>query len=369
MPQIHEINAIDELAALRQEWGALLSQTVGASFFQSLEWLEVYWRHFGADKKLRTLVVMDENENRVIGILPLVVQDDKTKLGYFRTLTFPLHDWGSFYGPIGPEPELTLVAGLEHVRRTPRDWEILELRWQGAFGADVDQARRAMTAVGFQAYPSIWNLSHIVELEGTWDSYWASRKGPWRRQFRRAERRLAKQGEISSIHYRPAGTLLGDDSPRWDLYDACEDIARKSWQGAATDGTTLTHESVREFLREMHVAAAAAGAVDVNLLLLGETPVAFIYGYHYRGYAYGMRRGFNAEMAKHGAGNVLLARTIQNSFARGDRVYDMGVASYGSKRYFLTRTLPVMRYSHFAARTPRVQLLHLCRWLQSRRGK
>ena len=38
-----------------------------------------------------------------------------------------------------------------------------------------------------------------------------------------------------------------------------------------------------------------------------------------------------------GAGNVLLAYTLRDSFARGDRLYDMGVGSLASKRYFLTR--------------------------------
>jgi hypothetical protein len=343
----------------------LLSQTAGASFFQSLEWLEIYWRHFGEGRKLRTLVVSDEN--RILGILPLVVQDEKTKLGHFRTLTFPLHNWGSFYGPIGPNPELTLVAGLDHIRRTPRDWDLLELRWQGAVGADAEVARRAMAAVGFQAHPTVWDRTHVVDCDGTWASYWASRKGSWLRRFRHDERTLAEQGDISSMHYRPAGAMCNDGSPRWDLYDACEEIARHSWQNAAADGTTLTHESVRAFLRETHAAAAASGAVDVNLLFLDGTPVAFIYGYHYRGYAFGMRRGFNAELAKQGAGNVLLARTIESSFAHGDRVYDMGTGSHESKRYFLTRTIPIMRYSHFPTWMPRAQLLRLRRWWQGRR--
>ncbi len=369
MPQVREINAIDDLAALRQEWGELLPQTAGASFFQSLEWLEIYWRHFGAgqNQKLRVLVVSDEN--RTLGILPLVVQNEKTKLGHLRTLTFPLHDWGSFYGPIGPSPELTFAAGLEHIRRTPRDWDVLDLRWQGAVGTDAEVARRAMAAVGFQAYPTVWDRTYVVDLDGTWDSYWASRKGSWLRRFRHDARTLAEQGEISSVHYRPAGAMCNDGSPRWDLYDACEEIARQSWQASADDGTTLTHESIRSFLRESHEAAAAAGEVDVNLLLLSGTPVAFIYGYHYRGYVFGMRRGFNAKLAKHGVGNALLARTIESSFARGDRVYDMGVGSYASKRYFLTRIIPMMRYSHFPPWTLRAPLLRLRRWWQARHAE
>ena len=391
MPRVSEINDIDQLAQFREAWRDLLRQTAGASFFQSLEWLEVYWRHFGQRQKLRALVVFVED--RPAGILPLVVLSEKSKVGRLRVLTFPLHEWGSFYGPVGPDPELILTAGLEHIRRTPRDWDVLELRWQGAVGTDPSQTQnpgkgdspifvdhgfaavpakigtvpqRAMLAAGFQSYATLSNRTAIVDLDGNWDAYWSARKGAWLRRFHHAERKLAEQGKVSYVRYRPTGNP-GDGSPRWDLYDACEELARRSWQATATDGTTLSHEAVRGFLREMHETAAAAGAVDLNLLLLGDVPVAFIYGYHCRGHVYGLRRGYDEHGSRAGAGNVLLAYTLRDSFARGDRIYDMGVGSYESKRHFQTRLIPILRYSHYPPEVLRTQVLRLKRWWQSRR--
>jgi CelD/BcsL family acetyltransferase involved in cellulose biosynthesis len=364
MAAVREINQIDELAEFRRQWGDLLRQTAGASFFQSLEWLEIYWRHFGAPQRLRTLVVL--NEDRPVGILPLVVRCEATRVGRLRVLTFPLHDWGSFYGPIGPDPGLTLAAGLEHIGRTPRDWDLLELRWQGAPDTDPLQAQRAMRAAGFQAYPTVWDRTAVVDLTGTWESYWSARKGGWRRRFRHTEQSLAQRGEISFVRYRPPGTEQGDGGPRWDLYEACQQLARRSWQGGATNGTTLCHQAVSGFLREAHEAAAAAGAVDLNLLLLDGVPVAFVYGYHWRGYVYGLRRGYDAQCAREGVGNVLLARVLQDSFARGDRLYDMGVGSLDNKRHFQTRLAPVLRCSHFPAAALRSQALRIKRWWQGR---
>ena len=310
------------------------------------------------------LVALDGN--RPSGIVPLVVRSERSKVGPMRVLTYPLHDWGAFYGPIGPAGAETLAACLEHIRRTTRDWDILELRWQGAVGTDPAEARRAMIAAGFQAYPTVWDHTSVVDLTGTWDAYWAGRKGAWLRRLRHDERRLCRPEELSYVRYRPAGAAQGDGSPRWDLYDACEEIARRSWQGDASDGTTLSHGSVRGFLRELHETAAAAGAADVNLLLLAGVPVAFIYGYHYRGYVYGLRRGYDMRLAPQGAGNVLLARTLHDSFQRGDRIYDMGVGSLASKRHFLTRSLPILRYSHFPPLALCAQLLRWRRWWQGR---
>jgi CelD/BcsL family acetyltransferase involved in cellulose biosynthesis len=365
MPRVLEINDIDRLADMQHQWGGLLSQTAGASFFQSLHWLEVYWRHFGHDQLLRVLVVMDED--RPTGILPLVVRREHSRVGQIRVLTFPLHDWGSFYGPIGPNPGPTLAAGLEHIRRTQRDWDILELRWQGALGFDPVQSQAIMHAAGLQAYVTVWDHTAVVDLSGTWQSYWSARKSPWLRRFRNAESKLTKQGSLSYVRYRPLGSEHNDDSPRWDLYDACENIARRSWQGAATDGTTLSHECVRGFLHDVHETAVAAGAVDLNLLLIDDVPTAFIYNYHYRGYVSGLRRGYDAQCSRHGVGNVLLAYSLRDSFDRGDRIYDMGVGSLQSKRHFQTGLLPILRLSHFPLLPVRAQLLRVSRWWQSRR--
>ena len=104
MARVLEINRIEQLLPFRQDWGDLLRETRGASFFQSFDWLEIYWRHFGEGQKLRVLVVLDED--RPLGILPLVVRREATRAGWLRVLTFPLHAWGSFYGPVTPGCEI-----------------------------------------------------------------------------------------------------------------------------------------------------------------------------------------------------------------------------------------------------------------------
>jgi CelD/BcsL family acetyltransferase involved in cellulose biosynthesis len=364
MSRVVEINDLQQLAGFRAAWDRLLDQTVGGSFFQSLDWLTIYWRHFGPGQRLRTLVVMEDD--RPSGILPLTVRTEATRVGRLRLLTFPLHDWGSFYGPIGPDANKTLAAALQHIAGTARDWDFLELRWLGSPGTDPIELQRTMQSAGFQAYPTVMDYTSVVDAAETWAAYWSSRKGSWLRKFRHTERGLSKLGKVEYVRYRPRGNAHDDGSPRWDLYDACEKIAAESWQSRATDGTTLTHESVREFFRQTHEAACAAGTADLSLLNIDGVPAAFIYGYHMHGVSSGIRRGFDAAECSKGAGNVLLARTLQDSFARGDTIYDMGIGSIESKRYFQTRLIPIVRLCHFSSAL-RPQLLRAARWWSSRR--
>jgi CelD/BcsL family acetyltransferase involved in cellulose biosynthesis len=365
MSRVEEINRIDELASFRASWHALLAATPRASFFHTLEWFEVYWEHYGKGQKLRGLVV--SKGGGPIGIVPLVVRTESTRVGPVRVLTYPLHDWGSFYGPIGPKPYETLAAGLAHVRRTPRDWDLLELRWIDAGGVEADLTALAMRAAGLQAQGTVWDRTAVVEIDGSWRAYLAGRTSKWRNNLRRTERKLAGLGRVEHLRYRPLGQAHGEVDPRWDLYDLCEETARQSWQGSSTTGTTLSHDAVRPFLRASHAAAAKAGAVDLNLLLLDGQPLAFAYNYHHRGEVYGLRAGFDATRSPEGAGTLLWARALRDSFRRGDRLYDLGAGYVASKRRFLTRVAPILRYSHFPPAVPRAWLLRAKRWFQARR--
>jgi len=367
MTHVQEINRVEQLDQFRADWSRLLAQTRGASFFQTLDWLEVYWRHYGADQKLRTLIV--SSSARPIGIVPLVVRSERTKVGTVRVLTYPLHDWGSFYGPVGPDPGAALTAGLRHIRRSRRDWDTVDLRWAGATAQHAAETAKAMRAVGLQAYKTLWDRTGLVELAGTWEDYLARRSAKWRSNFRRQERKLAQQGRLTYLRYRPVGDRCGDGDPRWDLYDACERIARRSWQASSATGTTLTHPSVRAYLRDAHAAAARAGGVDLNLLLLDGQPVAFAYNYRWQGYVYGLRAGYDAQQALNGAGGLLYTYAIRDSFRRGDHTYDFGVGSLALKRHFVTRVAPIFRYSHFHPTAPRAQLLRLKRWAQQQFGQ
>lgn len=361
---ILELNAADQLANDRREWAELLAVTPGATFFQSLEWLEVYWRHFGARQRLRVLLVFEGD--RLTGIVPLVVRRFKTRFGTCRALTFPLDDWGSFYGPIGADPSVLLAAALEHVRRTRRDWDVIDLRWM------PPELRPSLPEPSFVGCGR-WEQAGWIELTGSWDDYLAARPSQLRRTIRRCERRVGSKESVVHVRYRPQGEPHGDSDPRWDLYDACEDIARRSWQGSSADGTTLSHESVRQYLRETHAAAARVGGVDLNLLLLDGEPAAFSYNYHCRGRLYVLRLGYDPRFSDLGVGTVLTSRLLRDSFERGDTLIDYGPGSLDYKQSWLTSLEPMHRCLHYAADSPQAQLLKLgrsvYRWYRERFGQ
>ncbi|MEX0586411.1 MAG: hypothetical protein WD176_07195, partial [Pirellulales bacterium] len=142
MVEVHEIDNIEELSQYRLLWNSLFQATPGATFFHTFDWLETVWRHFGHDQQLRVLVARAAGQP--IGILPLCIRSEKYRVGTVRVLTYPLDNWGTWYGPIGPNPSSTMLAAMQHLRRHQRDWDMIELRWVGPNAAEHGRTARAM---------------------------------------------------------------------------------------------------------------------------------------------------------------------------------------------------------------------------------
>jgi CelD/BcsL family acetyltransferase involved in cellulose biosynthesis len=364
MVQVVEVNDIDELSKYRLLWNSLFSATPNATFFLTLDWLETYWRHFGHDQKLRVLIASAAGQP--LGILPLCVRREKFRLTSPRVLTYPLQNWGTWYGPIGPNPAATMLAATQHLRRTPRDWDMLELRWVPDEKTQAGKTARALRANCLFSNKDQYQTTSILELPANWNSFTASKSRSLRSQFRRQLRHAFAEQKAEYVRYRPAPKSEGGGDPRWDLYAMCEQIAAASWQGSVTNGNTLTHEQVRDFYRDAHAAAARLGMVDINLLLVEDRPAAFLYDYFYDRRIFSLRMGYDPSFGDHGFGSALLLKTIEDSIARGDRTIDFGPGDREHKRRLRSRTESTYRLTYTPIDSWRSQAVRLTRWAKNR---
>jgi CelD/BcsL family acetyltransferase involved in cellulose biosynthesis len=344
MLEIREINEVSELPALRPAWEALAAITPGADFFRTPDWLNVYWRHFGAGQRLRVLEIREAG--RTTGIVPLVVYPERTRLGSVRVLTYPLSSWGSFYGPLAAHPPRALAAALAHVRRMRRDWDYLELRWVHAADEGPDAVAEQFAAARQPVERRADKCIPWIDQTCGWEAYWAARSGDWRSNCRRNEKKAIKAGCVEHVRYRPRGTAHGEDD--------------------STTGTTITHAGVREFLRDVHAAAARAGGLDVNLLTIDGVPAAFEYNYVFRGYVSSLRRGFDPAFSRQGVGTTLMCRMLRDGFERGDHTFDFLPDALDIKRHWQTSLETSYRYAHYPLGSWRAQALRMKRWLVPR---
>jgi hypothetical protein len=281
------------------------------------------------------------------------VRHERSPAGWVRALGYPHDGCGAFYGPIGPNPMLTLAVGLSYIAHTPRDWDLIELS-----GVDADHTDDGRTALAFQyaelpARKSIAAQSAWIELDCGWEAYWQGRLGDWRTTVQKAEQQLTSR-HVKYVRYRPRGRAHGDDDPRWELYESCQRIEQ------ATNGMP----SPSAYYRDLHEAAVKAGGADMNLLLLDGHPAAFVYNIHYRGIVNVLRMAFDSSAANHGALSVLLLHMIRDSCQRGDTLIDLGPQAPQSARHWTTRIATAYRYSHCPLLAVKAQLLRAQQWLK-----
>ena len=354
--RVTEIRSLDELRSIEQTWWLLLEQTPDADYFRTPHWLEAYIEHFGAGIDLKVLVISEGDQ--AVGILPLVVAPFHSSLGNFRVLTYPLDWWGTFYGPVGADPNQTLRVGLEWIKQQPQDWDFLELRFIDGGSNDQHQQTVFSPVVKEPAF----HCARIDLSDTTWDDYLGSRRKSWKTNIRRTENKTRKLGKVEHIRYRPVGNAAGDDDPRWDLFDECSRLSKLSWQGRSDNTKTFGHPEVDAFLRDVHENAASTGHVDMNLLMVDGKAVAYHYGYHYAGYFSSLRLGFDPEFSRQGVGTVLTSRMIQDSIERGDHTFDFLPDCLKAKLPWQTSVDVGYRHTHFPSLLSRTGLLKLKRW-------
>ncbi len=360
MIDVQEINDLEELAGYRLAWNSWLANSPRATFFNTFDWLENYWRHFGENQKLRALIV--RSAGVPIGILPLCVRRERHRLGSARVLTYPLDGWGSWYGPIGSEPAVTMLAAMQHIRRTKRDWDLVDLPSTAPPARDGARVGRSMRVVGLISEQSAYDTRSLVEFNGGWDSYLASKSSKVRHDLRRVLRRSFDNPDFEIIRHRPAPAREGDGNPAWDLFAMCQQVALASWQANSTTGTTLTHDRVRHFLRDAHAIAARNGMLDMNLLLVDGRPAAFAYNYHFHGRLTGLRFGYDASLGISGFGTALLLRSIEDSFTRGDHSLDLGPGETRFKQRLRTDSEAIYRMTYAPLGSWRSQVVRVSRW-------
>lgn len=370
MNSVEIIEQTTDLSPLREDWSRLLAVTPHASFFQSLDWLETRWKHrLPTDAALQVAVIRENGD--VTGIVPLCVQKKATPLGDIRKLRFPIDNWGSFYGAVGANPEEAMSRVAAYLNSTASSsataFDLLEFTnlpdYQSSKGEPSESPEPCLSPDSGNWITSECSHVAMLYLEGDWNSYWESRRAQKnrRRNVERCERRLSELGQLEYLRFRPAP---GED-PRWDLYDACEALASKSWQDSLVDGNTLHHEDVRPFLRDVHLAAVQSGHCDLNLLTLDQTPIAFSYGYHFQGYVDLMKVGFDPELAKFAPGNALWTRLIQDSYERGDQVLDFGPSCLDYKKFWMTALETSYQSVHYS-KTPAGRAFQLARTFKAK---
>jgi CelD/BcsL family acetyltransferase involved in cellulose biosynthesis len=351
MISVTELTSFDELASLRVTWGQLWEETREASFVQTWEWFRSYWRVFGTGKKIRTLIV--SMGSKPIGIVPFIVSPVRTRFGWANVVTWPLDQWGPFYGPVGINPAAALSGALQYLNDC-NDWHAVELPYIDEQGNDRGRTRSAFKASKMQGRQTATTSHPAVAFDSSWDWFMQEQSGSCRAQFGKSQQNLEKFGPVSFFRWRPAGIKAGDTNRRWDLFAQFEMAKLANASSSSKAEIDLT------FLRDLHPAAVDAGAVEICTLTIRGRTVACAYANHSHGNVDLLFAGAAKEVGDD-ATNVLIGQMIRDSFMRNDRRIVFQADQSRFAVLWSNSSVEAVTYGHYNLLSPQAQLLKMKR--------
>ncbi len=350
MQTVTEIRTLEELATLRVTWKSLWEQTRNASFHQSYDWVRSYLRFYSEGVKLRTLVVT--MAAKPVGIVPFVIRNVRTKIGAASVLTWPAENWATFLGPVGPHPTTTLQTALDHITRSARDWNVIELSNIDPSGFDGGRICNAFKVGGLQLSQTGCLQHPLIQLVGTWDDYLAQRSQPWRTKFAQAEQTVRELGPISFLRWRPSGGEVGQTDRRWDYFSTLEALHHQ------TETCTSRANIELSFLRDVHSAAVDAGAVEICLLNAGTRPIACAYSYVSGKTVEPVLLASSSDTGSAGL-QLLLCHMIRDSFSRCDDRMLFRSEQSQLVELWANEVANAVTYGHYAWMSPQAQALRM----------
>jgi CelD/BcsL family acetyltransferase involved in cellulose biosynthesis len=317
MSRIFIEKAEGDFASLREEWRRLFASTDGSSSpFLSWEWLSIWFKWFGADRT--PFVLKAYRENRLIGLLPLCLQEKKVfgmrlkRLGFIGEA-----QGGADYLDLIAEPEnkSEIYDAIFEFLKKENCFDLICLE---NLAGDSEASGFLQNFNQGEAEPAFRYNAHAsavcpqIDLSNGWESVLKQSKRA--ANFRRRLKQLEKMPgfEFRSITSAPETA---------EAFERFFFLHEKRW--LKNGGSELSgHPRLVSFQRDLIRAMAETGLLRFDELWVEGECRASVYGFDDRQTFYYYNSGYDLEWSRFSVGLVLIGLSVKNAVARGNSLYD-----------------------------------------------
>ena len=302
-----ELSPVPDFKAARRGWTELAERS--GNLFGTLEWLTLWWRHFGCGR----LELWRLGESPAPTALFAMHLHD----GRLRFLGAP---HGDELGPV-----VTGAMRDEAARALGRLLHEGDLPWQRFEAHDVPADVGWTEATGARVTDR--TASPVLALDAGWPGFLESRSRNFRGQLRSRERRLARAFRVS--------VRLADDPERLECdLDALFALHAARWGPRRARGFA---GPARAFHRAFAAVALERGWLRLRFLELDGVPAAALLNFGFGGSEWYYQGGRDPAYDRYAPGLVLQLRAIRSAFEdglktyrflRGDEAYKRRLASH-----------------------------------------
>jgi CelD/BcsL family acetyltransferase involved in cellulose biosynthesis len=294
---IKEISSFDELAqADADSWRRIAASSTAATIFQTWEWTNAWWRHFGKGKRLWALRFVDDGET--VGYSALFLAARPALVRTARFVGTGVSDSLDLIAAPGTE-DAVAEAFRAYLQENRSCWDWIDLK-EVRPGSVAE--RLVGASKGVRVEPWQKGVSPYTPLPSSWATYQTRLSKKLRERIRHYIRTVERK---HNVEYRVANA----ETLEADLEDLFE-LHQRRWNQQRAPGA-LQSGQIRQFHRDVARALLEAGKLRLHLLCLEGKARAINYCFQKGAVLYGYQSGYDPEFARLGLGTLLLAHLIR----------------------------------------------------------
>jgi CelD/BcsL family acetyltransferase involved in cellulose biosynthesis len=289
-------------------WSELLAGDQDRHIFSMPEWHRSWWEEFGEGKDLLCLTMGDGG--KAVAIVPLYrkLYERRKILRFIGGI-----DLTDYVGPICAAIDRERVAeGLvEWLAETDVEWDEFDgHNMPVPFGFAeflVDRADRW----GFTFTLDQEETSAVLLLPAGWDEYLNSLGSKDRHELRRKRRRIEREHPDGAVRSATEDTLEQDLKLFIEMH-----------RGAEGHKGHFMKPEIATFFERVARAFAPLGWLRLDLLEIGERPVASTFSFELDGVFYLYNSAYEPDVARLSPGFVLVTELVRSCIDRGLKRFD-----------------------------------------------
>lgn len=314
MSQISVERAAGEniIELLREEWQQLFAATGCSSPFLSWEWLSVWYKWFGAGRIPFFLKVT--RENRLIGLLPLCLQEKKVlgmrlgRLGFIGAGA-----GGADYLDLiaKPENKAEVLSAIFDFLKKEKDFDVLCLE-NLASDSTTAGFLRDFNEQQFRYAQLTTAVCPQIDLSGGWEAILKNSK-----RASNFKRRLKQLEKMPDFEFRSI-TSPAEAQAAFERFFRLHELRWSNNGGSELSG----HPRLVSFQRDLVPTLAQTGLLRFDELWAEGECRASVYGLDDGKTFYYYNSGYDLDWANKSVGLVLIGLSVKNAIARGNSLYD-----------------------------------------------
>lgn len=300
------------LVALREEWSALFDASPGASPFLAFEWLQPWWRRFGARRPVWILEARDRS-GALAGLLLLSARPGLAGVRRWQLLGNGVTgadglDVLARARDAGPVREA--IAGA--LAAEAASWDVLDLEDLPCGTPTAGALGRALAPKGVRLQVQRGFVCPGFAVRGSFEEH-----------LGRIRRRETYGRRVRWLERQPGFRIEVTDRPE-DTPAAMEDFLRLHRLRWSAEGGSygIPPGPTESFHREVAPLLAARGWLRLYRLFVGHDAVAAVYGLEVGRRFFYYQSGYDPAWSARSPGTVLVGRTVADAYARGLTDYD-----------------------------------------------